>query len=128
MQNAIERLPVLPWELRERPNQPTAEVLGPLTDESWGLVIWDPCTPFAFGHVLAAICTQGRGVEKCGLIGRMLTAAPKLYNALDRLVCPTCGNRIGWNGAKSDVAYMDWRNCATCRPARDVQAEIRKGQ
>jgi len=123
-----EKKPTLPWELRGRVNQPTAEVLRPLKDESWGLVIWEPCAPFAFGHVVAAVCTAGRGVERCGLIGRLLRAAPQLCDILDGLVCSTCGNRIGWNGAKSDIADMDWRACAACKPARDLLAEIRDGQ
>lgn len=87
-QSANQRTPWTrgPWTLRGRVNEPTAGVLHSINDQQWGLAIWVPQPPFAYGAIGALVCTANRDSEESLAMARLIAAAPDLYEALKRLM------------------------------------------
>ena len=76
------------WILRERVNQPTAGVLYGISESDWGLVVWVPQPPFAFGKVGVMVCTADTEPDEAKQRANLIAAAPDLYAALEDMLCP----------------------------------------
>jgi len=61
-----------------------------------------------------------------GEIKRKLDCFDLIVRALEKLTCPSCGNRIDWTGQHGDAqrsfGRTDWRHCAGCKEARTLLA------
>ncbi len=82
------------------------------------------CPPFQFECRHPKLCNACKELRpKCiEQIDREIHYSA-MAEALDGLVCPTCDNRIGWNG--DPRTRSDWRTCATCKPARAALSLVR---
>ena len=72
--------------MRGRVNQPTAGVLHGVSDTDWGLVVWMPEPPFAFGSVGALVCTKAKPMEESRANAALIQLTPDMFEALCNIV------------------------------------------
>lgn len=73
-----------PWILKRRDGGIDAPIAWDLSEKEFGLAIWMPAAPFAFGKLGALIPTV-EGMEEAEANAKLIAAAPEMFEALKRI-------------------------------------------
>lgn len=74
-----------------------------------------------------------RVIDRLGAVISGLEAEKReLVEVLEKQICESCSNRIGWSGEFDDVQRSlgrgDWRDCSGCRRERRLLARVRTNE